>query len=378
MTRYASLFPLLVLAAPACGAVAADHTHDAAADAPLLRHDAGATRDGTARDGRSADAGRPRDASPDGGFTGCDSGQPGVQCIAVHGGDLLAVDDENVYFAQTHPPDAAPAVMRVARSGGAPVTLAESFAHALTTDGSYLYWVEYAHHGEAGAQTVIVRVPVGGGSLSTLVPVAQESNPACLAVDDASLYWTDNAIATDAGLQAGVLKVPKDGGPRVVVAAEYPYVVGALTLDSTSIYWLAARSVQYVGKDGGSVTTLVSNADAGFYASSYCHALARVQSVLYLPFIDLAGGENDLLAVSVADAAASVLAPHSKPAVLVADSRAVYWAGYVEHGIYETPLDGGPTVTLASPGPVHDIVQASDGTLYWMTDTQVQAMKPPQ
>jgi sugar lactone lactonase YvrE len=361
-----------MLAEAGCGAVAADRTHDAAADAPL-RHDAGAARDATAHDGRSTDARPPSDAPPDGAFTGCDAGQPGVQCVANAPAQALTVDDENIYLSVGYS-----TVVRVPRSGGVPATLAQSFTRVLTTDGSYVYWIDI--YGDAGSeQSSIVRVPVEGGAVSTVAHLGPHADPRCLAVDDTSVYWTDNRLPDASSLQ-GVLKVAKAGGAPVTVAIDGPSVVEALSVDSTSVYWMAAEGIRRVSKDGGTVTTLASYADAGVYVGN-CRSLALAGSTLlaaFAPGIPLSTGENQLIVVSVADAASSILATEGGPVGVVANPHTVYWSGFGTDGIHATPLDGGPTVTLARPGGVSDLVLASDGTLYWTTGLQVQALKPPE
>jgi hypothetical protein len=94
------------------------------------------------------------------------------------------------------------------------------------------------------------------------------------------------------------------------------------------------------------------------------------------------GPRNELVELSLPDASLHVLPTSSALAgVVVANARAVYWVGFgAALTINETPLDGGPPVTLATPptNSLGDLVLGSDGTLYWTTDTQLQAMKPPE
>jgi hypothetical protein len=57
----------------------------------------------------------------------------------------------------------------------------------------------------------------------------------------------------------------------------------------------------------------------------------------------------------------------------------LYWSGLgAALSIFDTPLGGAPTRTLVMPQAkdVDDMALASDGTLYWTTDLQVQSIKP--
>jgi hypothetical protein len=306
-----------------------------------------------------------------------------VRCIFPFGDGVLAIDDRNLYVGQSRGPS-LPAVVRIALDGGAPVTLAQHLARALATDGSYVYWIEFASDAGANTDPAILRVPVEGGAVSTVIRLPPGAQPVCLAVDEANVYWTDNGIVTDSGIQPGVAKVAKTGGAPVVLGFVRTLRVLALTVDSANVYWTAAEWVLGVGKDGGLVDSLADTYN-GVFGESSCHGLVIAAGTLYTPFLtgDMPGG---VLAISTTEAAlnvlaaSSVLAADAQASAVAAGSRAVYWTQYQGPDIYETPLDGGPTVALTTPptNALSDLVIGSDGTLYWTTDSQVQAMKPAE
>jgi hypothetical protein len=75
----------------------------------------------------------------------------------------------------------------------------------------------------------VVRVPLDGGTASTLVP---GHYPYCVAVDSTSVYYTEYVD----GL---VLKVPLGGGNPIPLASGQNAAYG-IAVDSTSVYWTDA------------------------------------------------------------------------------------------------------------------------------------------
>jgi hypothetical protein len=75
----------------------------------------------------------------------------------------------------------------------------------------------------------------------------------------------------------------------------------------------------------------------------------------------------------------TVIVSSGQPGAVVASSTEIFWVGSGDtNEIDEMPLDGGSTVTLATPldPQIQDMVLASDGTLYWTGDFQVQSLVP--
>ena len=74
-----------------------------------------------------------------------------------------------------------------------------------------------------------------------------------------------------------------------------------------------------------------------------------------------------------------MLVSEGNPYRVVAGPAELFWLGYgAANEVNETPLDGGPTRTLATPPTyaLDNLALASDGTLYWTTAVQVQALVP--
>jgi hypothetical protein len=93
----------------------------------------------------------------------------------------LAVDCVNVYYTTT-----AGTLARIPVGGGTPTTLATGAGAALqlAVDADHVYFF-----GPDG----LAAVPIGGGSVTTLAP---GSSPAGIAVDAHDVYWTDTAAGT--------------------------------------------------------------------------------------------------------------------------------------------------------------------------------------
>ena len=204
--------------------------------------------------------------------------------------------------------------------------------------------------------------------------------PRCIVLDDDNVYWTDEYTGS-------VSKVAKSGGPAVTLAPLTGHVVqnqNAIALDSSSVYWVGG-GVFKVGKGGGPVTTLLS-AEAGAPAG-VCRSLDVVGgSVVTLlqpaPAVDSPDAEPPVQVVTFPSSGGGtprVVVPSGFPFTLVANATTVYWAAEMTSiRIGETPIGGGPSTLLATPAAylVSDMALAGDGTLYWLTNSQVQSIKP--
>ncbi len=305
-----------------------------------------------------------RDASRD---AGCDSGRTTVACAAevdprfLNG--AIAVDDVNVYWVALGQNVGQSVVLQARRAGGQPTTLASGNPSALATDGQFVYW-------GGGSTSGIFRAPVNGGGVATLTMATSTLgvSPACLVVDDTAVYWNDGANL------GRLLSVPKTGGTATVMPGSPPSV-DTLTQDATNVYWGGPGAgrlgkadharTDFVGVDGG----------AGLYFKG-CRGLAVGGERLFAAYSDFNG--NDTLASLPLDGGPpTLLASGGAYGVLVGAS--LYTVGFDPAlSVRATPFDGGPSVTLATPATnaIHDIALASDGTLYWTTDTQVQSIKP--
>jgi hypothetical protein len=328
---------------------------------------------------------------------GCDSGVPSVRCLAQVGPTYtnlsdtwsapLAVDDENVYWGAYGEATNEGVVLRVSRSGGSVVTMAHLAAVTLASDGANLYAATWNSTGSS-----IVGIPVSGGAAITF---ASATNANCIAVDDESVYWTS---------LHEVVKVAKAGGTPVTLAS-VDYIIApspnAIALDATDVYWSTNDIVARVSKAGGPAVTLLSTMfEQQAFDPVYCHLLALSNASLLVA--DALVGPDGGAEIWSADAEArtwsrdaeaqiwsmpiagpvppppTALVTGGNPFLVAAGSNDVFWMGSRPLTVNETPNHGGATTTLAVPlaNGVSDFALASDGTLYWLTNDQVQSIKP--
>jgi hypothetical protein len=339
---------------------------DAGAHREASFADAGATDALTPSDATTTlDARSVIDAAPD---AGCDSGEPGVACVAALAAPgwngPIAVDDTNVYWTSFPTGDVTVGqVMRRARSGGAAVTLVAATPLSLVSDGVDLYGLEQ----NAGR---VLQIPVSGGAAITL---AQAVQPLCVAVDDTNVYWTDGTT--------GVERVAKSGGVPSTLASGLGSL--GIVLDATNVYWTSTANdgsligVVRANKTGGDAVTLLSVPPGTGVMTPYCRSLGIHGDTLYL-------AEASEIVSFPADAGTpTVVAPlTSQPRALAVDSTNVFWLLSGDAGVIQrTSLDGGPVTMLLAGVPTYnwDFVVASDGTLYWdesNTGGQVLSLAP--
>ena len=308
----------------------------------------------------------------------CGTGEPGVLCLAAtppaRQNGPLAVDDANVYWGENGPSDETSFIASLPRAGGAVTTLAASVSVALATDGVNLYW---GHPNPPNPVGELLVVPVAGGQVTTL---ATGALPGCIVLDEDNVYWTDEYEGT-------VSKVAKSGGPTLTLAPiNWPVDTNgyAIAVDSSSVYWVADGLFK-VGKGGGAVTTLLSS-DAGATGGA-CRSLGVVGGSLVALLqppqsVDSFDAETPYQVVTVPSSGAGTpraIVPGGSARMIAAGPTTVYWEG-LSTGIQirETPIDGGPSTLLATPAAylVSDMVLASDGTLYWLTNSQLQSIRP--
>ena len=334
------------------------------ADAPR-RPDAGIGHDGSLRrDVTIADDANRRDSGRDASL-GCDAGEPGVTCLAssgaVYANTILAVDDQSVFWAWWGPGATQDGIRRVARTGGAATTLASGLIEDMVSDGVNLYW------GQGGGPNVINRVPVMGGAT---VSLATAGAFRCIAADTENVYWTDQGVGTGTGI---VAKVSKAGGEVTTLVAGGHRDQFSIAVDDTSVYWTDG-SLMRVAKNGGTPVTLLS-APRGTFDG--CRTLAVVGGTLYLT----SSNTNEIISLpTTGDAGApTVLSSGTGAYAIVAGPTGLFSLALGTNlEVQEMALDGGAITTLATPvaNSARDLALASDGTLYWTTNFQVQSLVP--
>jgi hypothetical protein len=165
--------------------------------------------------------------------------QPGPKGIAVSGDD--------VYWTNWGPGSGAPgsgSVMSHSALGGLgeqPTTLAsgQSYPSAIALDATNLYWLD-TDENQPTSKPRVMKMARSGGAPETLA-VPSTSFVSSIAVDATRVYWTQGGPHDGA-----VMAVPIEGGTPVTLASNQPDPLG-IALDATAIYWVNN------GNDTGSV-----------------------------------------------------------------------------------------------------------------------------
>ncbi len=208
-----------------------------------------------------------------------DGGAPITLATRTLVGQSIAVDSRNVYWSeggsrQENPwqdnTTEANYVMLVPIGGGALATLASSAdgVGGVVADSSGVYWAEYGE-----TMTRIARETVSGTPVQTVATEAFSGVGVALALDETSVYWTT---------ADGVAKAPKGGGQALTLTSKRSPL--GLAVDGTNVYWIDANDlVLRMPTSGGAVSTMATRGMA-----SYPVAITLDSTSLYWMSIDLA------------------------------------------------------------------------------------------
>jgi hypothetical protein len=217
---------------------------------------------------------------------------------------------------------------------------AQDGARDIAVDSKNVYWSNGAF---------IAAVPLGGGSITTLVPSNTTTFVfmASMAIDDTSLYWMQGEVARHTGT---ILKMPIGGGSSVTLASKLLAPV-ALAVDSSNVYWTddgTSKKLGYVAKVpivGGGVSTLQSG-------QSKAQSIA-IDGVNMYWTTGAPGSMPNLLQSPLAGGTVTSLAA-AAPSCIVAAGGTVYFANGVTNDAYgdgtvqSVPIGGGSVTTLVS------------------------------
>jgi hypothetical protein len=351
---------------------------DAAHDGTMVD---GARNDGSQVEGGGLDAAEDAELEPDAQDAApVESGPPPtVLASDVPNPSYLVTDGTYLYWTDFVQTDAAAALGRVMKmpvAGGAEVTLATEpglFPAGLAVDTANVYWVD--------SQGTLYAAPLAGGAAVTLATGVGQSS---IAADGQFVY-------VESALGAGVARVPVDGGTMTTLALPDAGLAPAgIAIDTANVYWPAplGGAILAVPKAGGATITLVSNgiAGAGAYvsATSYQNVVSDGTAVFWNRYPGSSSPSGGVLAVSVAGegGAPSLLydaGSNATPFSVVTDGANVYFltAGNTP-SLVRAPADGSAAVLLATdqfaagitgdPGPT----VAVDGvSVYWLSPPQI-------
>jgi hypothetical protein len=131
-------------------------------------------------------------------------------------------------------------VWSVPIGGGAVTNLATNLVgtDGIAVDDQNVYW---ANAGSNGTDGTVMKEPLGGGAITVLASGQCASSD--VAVDGTNVYWVNLGCPNGPG--GTVMSVPRDGGTPVVLATGSPL---RLKVDATSVYWTGGGVVQKVAK----------------------------------------------------------------------------------------------------------------------------------
>ncbi len=151
----------------------------------------------------------------------------------------IATDGSNVYWIISGGIGLSPMVQQIGVAGGMPLTLSaggmfgspEDCYWRIVVDSQNVYWSTTSSQYPVGC--AIDKVPIGGGSVTTLVDYAYFAD---FTVKGPTIYFSE--LGTNPG---SIRSVPVAGGPSTSVVADV--VAEVLTSDATDVYWIDPRRI---------------------------------------------------------------------------------------------------------------------------------------
>jgi len=234
--------------------------------------------------------------------------------------------------------------MRVARTGGTPVKLADAKSpKRLVVDATRVYWT---------ADDWVGSVPIAGGPAKQLA--TGQKNPARIAVDERFVYWSNEDGPS-------VSKAPIDGSavPTDVVTDQAN--PDGVTVDSANVYWnaygkssLGDTVVAKMPKGGGPAVVLASGKGGGqdlLVDSTHVYWLTGFGQLWRVP---IAGGAADRLADGQGVA---------RYLWLTADT--IHWTSSSYGNVMALPKNSSEPIEIATGQNNPHGIAAIDRDVYW-------------
>lgn len=263
----------------------------------------------------------------------------------------VVVNGGTVYWSE------GTAIRKVPAAGGAVtplVTTGITDAVALTTDGSFVYWIE------AGGS--IKKVPVGGGGTTTLISAAAAVAPR-IEVDGTHVYYYSAPTQAGPWKLRRIDKAAVFGAPPAIdlydVNAPGPDIFSPFALSGGNLFFSNGTQVLRGPSGGGGATTQLNGGENG-------HTFTVSGATLYYQV------NNNLRSVPTAGGSVNFNYPQlpSTGGKLASDGTNVYWShGTATAGVYRTAAAGGSsTLYTFSTDAIWGI--ALDATnQYWVKDS---------
>ncbi len=198
-------------------------------------------------------------------------GSPTTIALGADNGEIIAVDNTNLYWVGGAPPIGMAtqgAVMTMPKAGGPVVTLAATppIPLSLSVNDTFVTWQTETSSGVG----TITSVPKGGGAAVTVASNVTFGEPfafADAAVDDTNVYFPQVDPSTSAGF---LMAAPVAGGTAFTLASVGGYpggsspevAVSAIAVDGTNVYWTELGTpglLRKVSRMGGTALTIVAD-----------------------------------------------------------------------------------------------------------------------
>jgi len=274
----------------------------------------------------------------------------------------LAVDDSALYWLNAGSLN-APTVRKLAKSGGAPMTLAPSPINPtqMALDDTYVYWL--ADGPESGGSVgTLQRVLKIGGDVETLHKGAD--HPTGLAVNDTGVWWAQSGSWSCGAAQ--VRRTGKLNGDMTLAYGECkPWSFAA---SGQNIYWVSKTpgvTLRSVDQGGGAVVSEPTDRpdDQGVQVIAF-------GNTVFWTTVGMTSSDGALfsLRTDMPSKPVAIDTALSNPAAVATDAAYVYWVSDAPRGIHYHSLADftADSKILIEDAQVTHLT--SDGThVYWIS-----------